>query len=59
MKHLNIGSTKAIYHWINTYKETWTGEDKSSAPKNPYRKYELLELYNLYAYKNILIYYNN
>jgi transposase len=22
MEHLNVGSTKTIYHWVNTYKET-------------------------------------
>jgi transposase-like protein/transposase len=54
MEHLNVGSTKTIYHWVNTYKETWSLEDKSSAPKNPHRKYELHELYNLYAYKKYL-----
>ena len=54
MEHLNVGSTKTIYHWVNTYKETWSLEDKPSAPKNPYRKYELHELYYLYAYKKYL-----
>ena len=32
MEHLNIWSTKTIYHWVNTYKKTWFLEDKSSAP---------------------------
>ena len=44
---LNIWSTATVHKWVNSD----TIEDKSSAPKNPNRKYEFHELYYLYAYK--------
>jgi len=44
---LKIWSTATVYKWVKSD----TVEDKSSAPKNPSRIYELRELYYLYACK--------
>lgn len=45
-----IWSNATIHKWVNSD----TIEDKSSAPKNPHRKYGFTELYYLYAYKKYL-----